>query len=160
MGKVFKVFGAALERMNTYVLARGGRYSSIRESVLEHVCMLPQPFTAEQLENVCRSEKIASGTVYNCLKLFLAANIIHATKRQKGHQATEYELIAGNQNRMQRVCQKCGRVTNFRAPAIDLVIREQKSQSFFMQHYTLFLYGECRKCRTPETAKSKKKSKA
>lgn len=158
MGKVFKVFGAALERMNTYVQEHGGRYSSVREMVLEHACMLPQPFTAEQLEVSCQSEKVASGTIYNCLQLFLAANIIHATKRQKGHQATEYELITGNQNRMQRICQKCGSVANFRAPLIDQVIREHKTQSFFMQHYTLFVYGVCRKCKVTEM-KNKKKSK-
>lgn len=159
MGKVFKVFGAALERMNAYVQEHGGRYSSVREMVLEQACLLPQPFTAEQLEFACQAEKIASATIYNCLQLFLAANIIHATKRQKGHQATEYELITGNQIRMQRICQKCGRVTNFRSPAVDRIIREQKTQSFFMQHYTLFLYGECRKCRIP-VEKNKKRLKS
>lgn len=160
MGKVFKIFGGALERMNAYLQENGGRYSSVRETVLEHACMLPQPFTAEQLEASCQSEKISSGTIYNSLQLFLKANIIHATKRQKGHQATEYELITGNPIRMQRICQKCGRVTNFRAPALDRLIREQKTQSFFMQHYTLFVYGECRRCRIPEAAKHKKKTKA
>lgn len=160
MGKVFKIFGNALERMNAYLQEHGGRYSSVREAVLERACMLPQPFTAEQLEAACQAEKISSGTIYNSLQLFLKANIIHATKRQKGHQATEYEVITGNSIRMQRICQKCGRVTNFRAPAVDRIIREQKTQSFFMQHYTLFLYGECRKCRIPEVTKTKKRSKA
>jgi Fe2+ or Zn2+ uptake regulation protein len=121
--------------------------------------MLPQPFTAEHLEKACQSDGISSGTIYNCLQLFLDAQIIHATKRQKGHQATEYELITGNSIRMQRICQKCGRTTNFRSPAIDYIIREQKTQSFFMQHYTLLLYGECRKCKMLE-AKAKKKAKA
>lgn len=159
MGKVFKIFGAALERMNAYVQEHKGRYSSTREKVLEQVCVLPQPFTAEQLEAACQGDKISSGTVYNCLQLFLNANIIHATKRQKGHQATEYELITGNQIRMQRVCQQCGRATNFRAPAVDHLIRDLKSQNFFMQHYTLFLYGECRKCRLQREKKAQKKSK-
>jgi len=160
MGKIFKVFGGALERMNAYIQENRGRYSAVRENVLEHACMLPQPFTAEQLETACQSEKISSGTIYNCLQLFLKANIIHATKRQKGHQATEYELITGNPIRMQRICQKCGRVTNFRAPAIDRLIREQKTQSFFMQHYTLLIYGECRRCRMVDRDKPKKKLKA
>lgn len=158
MGKVFKIFGAALERMNVYLKENGGRYSAVRENVLEHACLLPQPFTAEQLEKACQAEMISSGTIYNCLQLFLNANIIHATKRQKGHQATEYELITGNSIRMQRICQKCGRVTNFRAPAIDRLIREQKTPSFFMQHYTLFIYGECRRCRMESLEKRKKKS--
>ena len=159
MSKVFKIFGAALERMNTYLQEHGGRYSAVRERVLEQACLLPQPFTAEKLEEACQSESISSGTIYNCLKLFLDANIIHATKRQKGHQATEYELITGNPIRMQRICQKCGRNTNFRSPAIDYMIREQKTQGFFMQHYTLLIYGECRRCKVLE-AKAKKKAKA
>ncbi len=159
MGKVFKIFGAALERMNAYLQEHDGRYSAIREKVLEQACMLPQPFTAEHLEKACQSDGISSGTIYNCLQLFLDAQIIHATKRQKGHQATEYELITGNSIRMQRICQKCGRTINFRSPAIDYIIREQKTQSFFMQHYTLLLYGECRKCKMLE-AKAKKKAKA
>ncbi len=121
--------------------------------------MLPQPFTAEQLEAACQSEGISTGTIYNCLQLFLNANIIHATKRQKGHQATEYEMITGNLIRMQRICQTCGRTTNFRAPAVDQLIKELKNQNFFMQHYTLLLYGECRKCRMLNEKKAQKKSK-
>ena len=160
MGKIFKIFGGALERLNTYLQETGGRYSAVREKVLEQACLLPQPFTAEQLEAVCQAEHISSATVYNCLKLFMAANIIHATKRQKGHQAVEYEILTGNQIRMQRICQTCGRITNFRAPAIERLIREQKTASFFMQHYTLFIYGECRKCRMPLREKTQKKSKA
>ena len=159
MGRVLKIFGTALERMNTYLQEHGGRYSAVREKVLEQACFLPQPFTAEQLEAACQSEQIASGTIYNSLRLFLDANIIHATKRQKGHQATEYEIITGNLIRMQRICQKCGRTPNFRSPAIDQIIREQKVSTFIMQHYTLLVYGVFRKCKLSE-AKAQKKAKA
>ena len=145
--KVFKIFGAALARLNAYISEHDMRYSAVREMVLEQVCLLPQPFTADQLTKACLAERISQGTVYNTLRLFIDAQIIHAITRQRGQTATQYEVITGNQIRMQVVCQKCGRVSNFHDPAIERIIRERKYSNFNLQHFTVIAYGECRRCK-------------
>lgn len=123
------------------------RPSKVRDMVLTALCQLPQPFTAEQLIKACEAEHISVGTVYNALNLFLDAHVLHAYKRQQGQLATEYELIAGTPNKIQIVCQKCGRVQNVSSNLITTHIREHKYSNFNMQHFTLYVYGECRVCR-------------
>jgi Fe2+ or Zn2+ uptake regulation protein len=137
----------ALERLNRYVKANDLRPSVVRTAVLEQACYLPQPFTAKQLIAVCQEQRISVGTVYNSLNLFISAHILHATERQRGKMATEYEVIAGAQHRMQIICQKCGRVADIQDKAIARLIRERKYSNFALQSYSLFVYGECKVCR-------------
>lgn len=140
-------FNSAAKRLKAYVAENGLRQSSVRLMVLEQACMLSQPFTADRLAKACEEERISVGTVYNALELFVKANIFHAVNRQRGRMATEYEVVAENQIRMQTICQKCGRVSNFHDPAIELIVRARKFSNFNLQHFTLFAYGECKKCK-------------
>lgn len=95
------------------------------------------------------------GTIYNSLNTFVDAQILRATERQRGKAATEYELITGSSNRLQIVCKKCGRVTDITDKAITTLVQNRKYSNFNMQHFSLFIYGECRICR-----KKKIKTKA
>ena len=147
MEKGNTILEASLERLNRYIAENGMRVSQVREMVLEQICLLPQPFTADQLAQACKAERISVGTVYNSLALFLSAQILHATNRQRGRAATEYELITGTHNRMQVICQKCGRVADIHDKAIDRLIQMRKYSNFNLQHYSLFVYGECKHCR-------------
>lgn len=141
------LYNNAVERLNGYLKANEMRPSVVRNAVLEQACYLPQPFTAKQLVEVCKEQRISIGTVYNSLNLFISAQILHATERQRGKTATEYELITGNQHRMQIICQKCGRVSDIQDRAIARLIQERKYSNFTLQHYSLFVYGECKVCR-------------
>lgn len=123
------------------------RPTAERRMVLEQVCQLPQPFTAEQLIEVCSEQRISVGTVYNTLNLFISARILHAIERQRGKAATEYELIIGSQARMIVICERCGRQTELHDKAIDRLVRERRYSNFKMQHFSLFVYGECKICR-------------
>ena len=146
--KIFKTFGAALAQLNAYQNEHGKRYSPVREMVLEQICLLPQPFTAEDLTKACEHERISKATVYNSLELFEQACIIRSVSRQRGQRsATVYGLSVGNTIRMQVVCKKCGRISNFRDAAIERIIREHKYTNFNMQHFTLYVFGECRRCK-------------
>ena len=71
MEKSNNPYDAALVRLNTYIAEQNMRVSTVREMVLEQVCLLPQPFTADQLAKACQAERISVGTVYNALSLFL-----------------------------------------------------------------------------------------
>lgn len=141
------LYNNAVERLNGYLKANEMRPSVVRNAVLEQACYLLQPFTAKQLVEVCKEQRISIGTVYNSLNIFISAQILHATERQRGKMATEYELITGNQHHMQIICQKCGRVSDIQDRAIARLIQERKYSNFTLQHYSLFVYGECKVCR-------------
>lgn len=144
-----KVHNSAFKQLNAYVHTNGLRPSRVRAMVLEQICQLEQPFTAEQLVEACQTERISTATVYNSIKLFVTARILHESERQRGRTASEYELIAGKPQRMQMVCTKCGRVTEIRDKAIERLVKERKYSNFTMQHFSLFIYGECKICRRP-----------
>lgn len=129
------------------------RVSSVRNTVLEMVCQLPQPFTAQQLVSACEPERISVATVYNVLDLLVDAQVLHATSRQRGKTNIEYELIVGSRNRMQVICLKCGRVTDVRDKAISRLVEDRKYANFNPQHFSLFVYGECKTCRVKKTGR-------
>lgn len=141
------VLNSALERLNQYVVDHNKRPSKVRNAVLEQAFMLPQPFTADQLVEACQAQRISVGTVYNSLEIFVSAQILHSITRQRGQNATEYEWMVGDQTRMQVVCEKCGRVSDFHDKAIERLIQERRYSNFTIQHFSLYVYGECKLCR-------------
>ena len=136
----------ALDALDAYLNEHEMRMTTVRQIVLNELCQLPQPFTAEQLEEACRNERISKGTVYNTLNLLVEAHILHILERQKGRTVNEYELTKAETNRMQVVCTKCGRVTEFNDKAIARLMMERKFPNFNVQHFTLLAYGECKTC--------------
>ena len=152
--KVNSPYQASLDALNAYLDAHEMRMTTVRQIVLNEICQLPQPFTAEQLEEVCRSERISKGTVYNTLKLLEDAHILHVLERQKGRTVNEYEITRAEANRMQVVCTRCGRVTEFHDKAIARLMLERRFPNFNVRHFTLLAYGECKTC-----SKLKKRNK-
>ena len=150
-----KTYKAAQDKLDAYIRNNGLRASKVRNIVLEQACQLQQPFVAEQLVEACAAERISVGTVYNALNLFLLARILHAINRQRGKTATEYEIVAGSVTRMQVVCSRCGRVTEFHDKAISRLVQERAYSNFNLQRFSLFVYGECKICRRLITKKKK-----
>lgn len=144
---------SALERLNRYVLDHNKRPSKVRDAVLEQAFLLPQPFTADQLEEACQAQRISVGTIYNSLEIFVSARILHSITRQRGQAATQYEWMAGAQTRMQVVCEKCGRISDFHDKAIERLLQERRYSNFNMQHFSLYVYGECKLCKTRKDEK-------
>ena len=79
----------SLERLRKFIKANGMRPSVVRDAVLEQACMLQQPFTANELLKACQEQRISIGTVYNALNVFISAQILSATNRQRGQGSTE-----------------------------------------------------------------------
>lgn len=147
MIKGARSYNAALERLYRYVREQEKRPSKVRNMVLAQVCQLAQPFTAEQLSKACEQDRISVGTVYNALNLFIDAGIVRAITRQRGKAATEYELITGSASRFLMICKKCGRTVELSDKAIARLIKERKYSNFNIQHFSIFVYGECKICR-------------
>jgi len=147
-------FHIASAQLDTYIREHAMRPSPVRMIVLEQACQLPQPFTAAQLVQACQSERISTGTIYNALDLFVSAQILHAIQRQRGRKAIEFELMVGTTVRMQVICHKCGRVSDFRDKALERLIAERKYSNFIPQEYSLYVYGECKVCKTYKKKKT------
>ena len=146
--KVLQAYRDAQARLSKYIRANNMRPSAVRNMVLEQVCLLHQPFTAEQLIKVCATERISVVTVYNALDLFVKAQILRGEQRQRGHIRTEYELIRSGAKHMQYICSKCGRTVDFQDKAIARLIEERKYSNFNLSQYSLIVYGECKICRS------------
>ena len=142
-----RTYNTALKRLNAYLLTQGMRPSRVRNKVLELMCQLPQPFTAAQLAEACKIERISTGTVYNCLNLFIVAQILHAIERQRGRTVIEYELLQPNSVRMLVICRKCNRVTEIHDKAIARLVTERKYTNFIPEQFLMYVYGECKVCR-------------
>ena len=148
-----KTYDAAQERLNAYIRQEKLRVSPVRQTILEKVCLLKQPFTAEQVIEACTDEFISDATIYNALNLFVSAQILLATKRERGHAAVEYELTFSTHSRMQIVCLECGRVTNMRDKVLEQYIKGYKYYNFNPNRVSMTIYGVCKHCRKPKRDK-------
>lgn len=138
----------ALTRLNEYIESHNMRHTPEREMVLNEICDMPQPFTAEQLSERCKPLRLTRGTVYNSLKLFILARILHSFVRESGRSATQYELAVGARSSMMLVCTRCGRKVELRdKTAIEHIVAMRKYTNFVPESYTMHIYGHCKLCR-------------
>lgn len=140
-------YKAALSKLNQYIWENGYRHTPEREIVLQIMCRLPQPFTPAQVVEEVKEEHISQATVYNCIRLFDQIGIIRLQQQKITQSKSEWEVVAGKRNRLQLVCQRCGRVSEFKDIAITNAVKLRKYSNFVPEHFTIFVYGECKHCR-------------
>ncbi len=140
-------YKAALKTLNNYIWEHGYRHTAEREIVLQVVCSLPQPFMPGQVVEKAKEEHISQATVYNCLQLFAQAGIINLLQKRSQKGKCEWEVLTGHRNRLQLVCKRCGRVSDFKDIAITNAVKLRKYSNFTPEHFTIFVYGECKHCR-------------
>lgn len=140
-------YKVALKTLNDYIWEHGYRHTAEREIVLHVVCNLPQPFMPSQVVEKTKEEHISQATVYNCLQFFAQAGIISLLQKRSQKGKCEWEVLAGHRNRLQLVCKRCGRVSDFKDIAITNAVKLRKYSNFTPEHFTIFVYGECKHCR-------------
>ena len=151
-----KTYEQTVDKLAQYLAGRHMRFTVERQWLLEKICSLPQPFNPEQLRAACQEQRISRATVYNTIEVLCAAQILHPLKRVKGMQSTEYELVVRPSTRMQIICKHCGRVQDFRDLSVAEQVKRRKFPNFEVQHFSLFVYGECKACRQRNTIRRKK----
>lgn len=144
--KVEDLYRLNKDRFDHYLVKHNKKHTIERETILQRACELPPPFTAEQLVNAVEKDHISQATVYNVLTLLRDAQIIHLSGNGDQQQRM-YEVIGTNNNHLQIICTKCGRVTDFKDVAITNVLHNKRFNNFNLQHFSLFAYGECKVCR-------------
>ena len=142
-----KAYEEAERRLERYIGSHNLRHTMERYTILRFACELNSPFTAEQIINLATEKNISKGTVYNTLALLVSARILWCLGR-KGLK-TEYEMATnGEKIRMQIQCIRCGRVSTVKDTAIEDIVRSKRFNNFNYSHYSMYIYGTCKVCKS------------
>lgn len=147
MTKAEQQYKAAEAKLETYIGEHHLRHTQERCIILRHICELETPFCAEDVLESVKADFISQGTVYNTLQLLMSARILQEIHRPHPGNKTEYELQQKGQAKMLMVCQRCGREVEIKDKAIESIVRLHKYSNFNMEHFSLYIYGECKVCR-------------
>jgi Fe2+ or Zn2+ uptake regulation protein len=135
-------------RLDAYVEEHNMRRSPTRDLVLAEACKLPQPFAASELIEAAEKQHISMPTVYNVLQLLIKARILLKVNRDSTREHAMYEILAGKSYTIQMYCTRCGRVTPVQSKVLNNAIKAYKFNNFNLQRFSLFVYGECKVCRS------------
>jgi len=123
------------------------RNSQERWIILRYIVDNPGRFTANDLLAWIKPHFISRATVYNTLDVLEKAHIVKCLHVQHSGRLMEYELALGEQSSMQIICTKCGRVQNVMDKATQTAVTIKNYPNFIMQHYSVYVFGECKTCK-------------
>lgn len=155
--QIEQIYQTNLERLDAYIKAHHAmRITEERSTVLRRICELGNPFTVEMVIKATEKDFISYATVYNSLRLFQKARMVHALGKQYRQSErdmeiethAQFELADTGLSQLQLVCTRCGRVAEFKDARISGVLEAGKYNNFNMARYSVFLYGECKFCRS------------
>ncbi len=102
-------------------------------------------FDAEMLFNAMQDKyRVSLATIYNTLDLLEDINLI--VKHKFSGQAAHYEKTFGSTAHSHLVCTQCGKVKEFTDKRIRTAIQNKTFANFDITHYSVYLYGTCKKC--------------
>lgn len=117
-----------------------------RFAILERVYKHEGHFNAESLYKAMQDEyRVSLATVYNTLELLLSCHLI--VKHQFGQQEAQYEKAFGEKVHHHLICTRCGKVKEFSDKQIRSSIQSKHFAYFEANHYSLYIYGLCSKCK-------------
>ena len=119
-----------------------------RQTILE-VFLKTDHITAEALyREIVKKKKNPLGlaTIYRTLNLLCEIGI--AQQRHFGDTNTLYDNVSRKKHHDHLICNTCGRITEFEAPAIERLQEEiARKKRYLIQSHRLELYGICADCR-------------
>ncbi len=129
-----------------YLSKHNHRRTPERFAILEKIYSLDNHFVAEDLYRLMKNEyRVSLATIYNTLDLLFEAGLV--VKHQFKGMAAQYERSIGKNIHHHTVCIVCGRVKAFSDKRIRTAIQSKKFANFESTHYSLYLYGMCKKCK-------------
>ncbi len=142
------LFDKANKVLAEYIREHHLRSTIERTTILRYICKYKTSFSAEQLiQDVCQTEHLSIATIYNTLDLFVRCRLISKLPAHVGSPCDMYELVLLQGNQLSFFCTNCGREITFQDKAIDDIIRGKRFSNFNMHHFSLRVYGTCKKCR-------------
>ena len=131
--------------MDEYLAAHKLRQTYERDWILRECCRLKTPISREQVIERAEKKGICKASVYNTWKILREAYIIRSTDKNIGKKEL-YEIGTASRSRLMLVCTQCNKMTEIRDTNIDTPITARPYKNFIMDHYTLYIYGQCRVC--------------
>lgn len=138
-------FEAVRDVFTNYLQQKKHRKTPERFAILKQIFDNEGHFNAESLYNHMQNDyRVSLATVYNTMELLLDCGLI--VKHPFAGQTSQFEKTFGNSIHHHLVCTKCGAVKEFSDKKIRTVIQSKIFSSFESSHYSLYLYGLCKKC--------------
>ena len=138
-----------------YLTTHKLRNTTERRKVLEYIYSHEGHFTAQSLhEDLNADFRVSLATVYSALELFTKLNLV--AKHQFSSECVEYERFSANQTHHHRICTQCGQVKEFTDLKIRRSINNRSFTAFEISHFSLYVYGVCKKCQRKMKLKQKK----
>ena len=138
-------FEAVRDVFTNYLHQKKHRKTPERFAILKQIFDNEGHFDAESLYNHMQNDyRVSLATVYNTMELLLDCGLI--VKHPFAGQTSQFEKTFGNSIHHHLVCTKCGSVKEFSDKKIRTVIQSKIFSSFESSHYSLYLYGLCKKC--------------
>lgn len=133
------------ELFTEYLIRRNHRKTPERFAILDKIYTIDGHFNAEELYDQMQNEyRVSLATVYNTLDLLLDASLI--VKHQFDGQPAQFEKALGSSMHNHSVCTACGRIKEFTDKKILQAIKAKEFANFESSHYSLYVYGICKKC--------------
>ncbi|KAA6341614.1 Ferric uptake regulation protein [termite gut metagenome] len=129
-----------------YLNIHGHRKTPERYVILDAVYSIDGHFDIETLySRMLEQEKfrVSRATLYNTILLLLQARLI--IKHQFGN-SSQYERSYNKETHHHQICTQCGRVSEFQNKQLQTAIENTKLVRFQLSHYSLYIYGMCRRC--------------
>lgn len=146
------------QEFSDYLVRNDLRKTKERTTVLSQICSLKSHFDVEMLFKRMEEIKyrVSRSTIYNTIELLVNANIV--VRHQFNSQLVQYELKCLSIMHHHTICTNCGAVQEVKNVMIENVFSQIKMPKFDVEHYSLYLFGICSKCkyRMNRAAKRKK----
>jgi len=134
------------EIFTQYLQKHQQRKTPERYAILERIYSYVGHFNADILYNIMQENyRVSLATIYNTLELLLDSKLI--IKHQLSGQFAQYEKAFGSNTHHHLVCTNCGKVKEFSDKKIREAIQTKNFAHFEMSHYSLYLFGLCKKCK-------------
>jgi Fur family ferric uptake transcriptional regulator len=136
---------SAINIFKEFLVKHKHRKTRERFAILEKIYAFEGHFNAEILYESMQNEyRVSLATVYNTLDLLLEAGLV--IKHQFDGLSAQYEKALGSNIHNHSVCIVCGKVKEFTDKKIKKAIQSKEFANFQSTHYSLYIYGVCKKC--------------